>query len=76
MLRWSVLDQAGNDDDQKHEQEHDEDPEVYRRVFAPFEAPQSLARPSIDLCSTRSAEMRGAPGDVLPRDRHWSAGDY
>jgi hypothetical protein len=76
MLREWMFYQPGNHDEQHHEQEHKVDPEFHRRVFVPFDAPQSLARPSIGLSSTRPAEMRAAVGEVLPPASHWSAGDY
>ena len=76
MLRGWMFDQPGNHDEQHHEQEHKVDPEFHWRVFVPFDAPQLLARSSVDLSSARSAEMRAAVGEVLPRASHWSAGDY
>ena len=76
MLRGWMFDQPGNHDEQHHEQENKVDPEFYRRVLVPFDAPNSLARPSMGLSSTRPAEMRAAVGEMLPRASHWSAGDY
>jgi hypothetical protein len=76
VLRWRMFDEPGNHDEQRHEQEHNADPEFHWRVFVPFDAPQSLARPSIGLSSTGPAETRAAVGEVLPRASHWSARDY
>jgi hypothetical protein len=76
MLWGGMFDQPGNHDEQRHEEEHKVDPEFHWRVFVPLDAPQSLARPSIGLSSTRPAEVRAAVGEVLPRASHWSAGDY
>src|SRR5437879_3101435 len=60
MPRGWMFDQPRNHDEQRHEQEHKVDPDFHRRVLLPFDAPQSLARPSIGPSSTRPAEMRAA----------------